>query len=310
MIGLTGVRLWVPGGTGLLGTPLVRRLREDGAEVCAGNAAMCDITRAEQVAAVAEEFAPHVVINCAAFTQVDACESREAEAMAVNADGAGNVAGTARRIGARLIHISTDYVFAEGSDSPCGVMPRRARRVDDLAGPPEALCAYGRTKLVGEQRVLQAHPEALIVRTAWLYGRDGPGFPQAILRQARAGGPLRVVDDQTGSPTYAEDVAEAIVRLIHAGADRTHRVVHVTNAGSATWCDFARLLVDLAGIKTDVIAISSAQSGRAARRPTWSVLDASLYEQLTNHSLRNWRDAAAAFMRDVLDSGRSQATHP
>ncbi len=299
MIGLHGQRVWVPGGMGLLGTPLVRRLREAGAVVRAEDAASCDITRAEQVAAVAGEFSPHVVINCAALTQVDACETREAEAMAVNADGAGHVAVAAHRIRARLIHISTDYVFADAPDSSGGVSPRRARNVDDVTGPPESLCVYGRTKLGGEQRVLQRHPSPLIVRTAWLYGHDGPGFPQAILQQARAGGPLRVVDDQTGSPSYAEDVADAIVRLVLAEADRANRVVHVTNAGIATWCDFARSLVDLADIKTDVIPITSAQSGRAARRPTWSVLDTTLYEKLTNHSLRSWRDAVTEFMEGL-----------
>lgn len=299
MTGLHGQRVWVPGGTGLLGTPLARRLREAGAVVRADDAASCDITRAEQVAAIAGEFSPHVVINCAALTQVDACETREAEAMAVNAEGAGHVAGAAHRIGARLIHISTDYVFADAPDSSGGVSPRRARKVDDVTGPPESLCAYGRTKLAGEHRVLQEHPGPLIVRTAWLYGRDGPGFPQAILRQARAGGPVRVVDDQTGSPSYAEDVADAIVRLIFAEADRANRIVQVTNAGIATWCDFARALVDFAGLKTDVIPITSAQSGRAARRPTWSVLDTSLYEQLTHHTVRSWLDAAMEFMQSI-----------
>lgn len=298
MAGLDGQRVWVPGGTGLLGTPLVRRLREAGGEVRADDTSTCDITRAVQVAAVTKEFVPHVVINCAAFTQVDACETREAEAMAVNADGAGHVAAAAQRIGARLVQISTDYVFASAPDSHQGATPRRAWRVDDAAGPPEALCAYGRTKLAGEQRVLKAHSGALIVRTAWLYGRDGPGFPQAILRQARAGGPLRVVDDQTGSPSYAEDVADAIVRLVLAEADRTNRVVHVTNAGIATWCDFARSLVDLAGIKTDVIPITTAELGRAARRPTWSVLDTTLYEQLTHHTVRSWRDAVTDFLQN------------
>lgn len=304
MAGLNGLRVWVPGGTGLLGTPLVRRLRESGAGVRADGAATCDITRAEQVGAVAEEFAPHVVINCAAFTQVDACESREAEAMAVNADGAGNVAATARRIGARLIHISTDYVFADAPDSLDGATPRRARNADDVTGPPEALCAYGRTKLAGEQRVFRAHPEALIVRTAWLYGHDGPGFPQAILRQARAGGPLRVVDDQTGAPTYSEDLADALVRLVVAGAGHGHRFLHVTNAGSCTWCLFARTLIDLAGLEATVKPITSAQAARAARRPCWSVLDNTLYQQLTAHRMRDWRDAVVAFMKREAEARR------
>jgi dTDP-4-dehydrorhamnose reductase len=297
-------RVWVVGGTGLLGRAVVRALTARGAVVRADGRKTCDVADAARVRAVMDDVRPRLVVNCAGFTRVDACETHGQDAVAVNTIGAGHVAEAAQLAGARLIHISTDYVFDAAGGDVKQSSPRRPYREDDPPGPSQRLCVYGRSKLDGEAAVRRGHPAALIVRTAWLFGHGGPCFPRAILDQARAGGPLRVVNDQTGSPTYVEDLAEAIAQLVDLEADRTlasepgvgRGLIHVTNAGHCTWHAFACELLRLAGIDAAVEPISTAQAGRPARRPTWSVLDGTRFERLTGRRLRPWQAAAAAYV--------------
>jgi dTDP-4-dehydrorhamnose reductase len=144
--------------------------------------------------------------------------------------------------------------------------------------------------------VQRVHPDALIVRTAWLYGPDGPGFPQAILRQARAGNALRVVNDQTGSPTYAPDLADALYRL---AAVKASGVVHVVNSGTCTWYDFARELLKLSRIDVPIAPVSTAEFPRPARRPAWSVLSTEKFRESTGHAMRDWQHAAGEFISDI-----------
>lgn len=276
------------GAAGLVGMPTTAALRAAGAQVVAMSRAALDICDADAVARAMDAARPSVVVNCAAFTKVDDCESRVDEAMRINADGAGLLARQAARVGARFIHLSTDYVF-DGRGS-------RPYREDDVVAPMEALSAYGRSKLAGEQAVMAAHPEALIIRTAWVYGPNGPGFPNAILRAAREKPRLKVVNDQTGSPTYAPDLAQAIVELSARGATG---FVHVTNDQTCTWFEFASEIVRLAGLETPVDPCTTAEFPRPARRPAYSVLDNSKYVALVGRPLRPWREAIAAFIQTL-----------
>ncbi len=280
-------RVLVTGAAGLLGTPLCAQLGERPNIDCIALAKIdLDITdRAAAIAAV-ESHQPDWVINCAAYTKVDDCETNEPLAIAVNGAGAGNIAAAAAKVGAGLIHLSTDYVFDGSARAPIPV--------DAVTGPPNALSAYGRSKLIGEEQVLEEHLSATIVRTAWVYGPDGPSFPQAILRLAREGKLKRVVNDQRGAPTFAPDLATAIIRLMEA---KTTGVVHVTNAGDCTWFEFAQVLLDLAHIDCPIEPCSTADFPRPARRPAYSVLDLSRYEAATGHAMRQLHDAAADYIR-------------
>jgi dTDP-4-dehydrorhamnose reductase len=279
------MRILVTGARGLLGTPTCETFRARGDDVLALDRAELDITDGEAVSARISEFRPDVVINCAGYTRVDDCETCEGEAIRVNAHGAAHVAAAAHRAQAGLIHISTDYIFRGDAREP----------IPETAAPaePSQLSAYGRSKRLGEQLVQQAHPAACIVRTAWLFGENGPCFPRAILDRAHAGHPLRVVNDQTGSPTYACDLALALAEL---AARRATGVFHVSNAGICTWFDFAREIIRQSGLNIAVTPCTTAEFPRPARRPAYSVLDNRRYIQLVGRPLRPWPDALTDFL--------------
>lgn len=242
----------------------------------------CDITVPQSVATAFERSKPSLVINCAAITNVDGCETKVELADAVNGTGVGNLAQACRDRGVALVHFSTDYVF-DGS-------VRRPLRPDDPVGPASA---YGRSKLLGEQLLQQnAPPRWLIIRTAWLYGPNGPNFPQAILNAARAGKPLRVVADQVGCPTFTFDLAEATLDLLDRDAAG---IWHVANSGQTSWCDFARAVLAEFGIDQPVEPITSAEWAKlkpgSAVRPAYSVFDLTPFEELLGRSMPDWRDA-------------------
>lgn len=281
-------RRWiVTGAGGQLGSCLVARLRaQEGAEVFAFDRDALDIRDAAALRRAVREVAPDQVVNAAAMTQVDRCESELAEAEAANALAPGVLAEVCREVGARLVHVSTDYVFAGTGTTPY-------REVDPV-GPRSA---YGRTKLAGEERVRAALPAALIVRTAWVFG-PGRNFVRTMLeaaaRRARGEGPdLRVVDDQRGSPTYADDLAAAILALVEVGGTGTY---HVANAGVATWWDLARAAIDAGGHPGLPIArVRTEDFPRPAPRPSWSVLDIGRAER-AGVSMRPWREALHAYL--------------
>ena len=231
---------------------------------------------------------PLVWLNAAGFTQVDRCEREPELARRANAVAPDVLAQACRAAGARFVHVSTDYVF--GGDA------RRPYREDDPTGPRSV---YGRTKLEGDLAVLAASDEFLVVRTSWVFGK-GRNFIAAVLDQAaarRAGsasGPLRVVDDQSGRPTYAVDLAEAIVRLVSVGA---HGVVHVANEGITTWWDLARHALDVAGYRDVAIdRIKTHELRTDAARPAWSVLDTARAQAL-GVKMRSWQEAVTAYLR-------------
>lgn len=283
-------RVLITGASGLLGSPLTRRFKHLGSwYVVAKNHAQLDITDLDAVRKVMRREAPNVVVNCAAFTKVDACEAQHELANRVNGEGAGIIAEAAAEIDARFVHISTDYVFDGNSNRPY--------REDDPPAPPERLNAYGRSKLLGEQQVTAHHPSPLIVRTSWVFGEDGPCFPKTILRLAKERPELRVVNDQLGSPTYAADLADALFAL-NNGPGVTG-LFHITNSGACTWFEFAQEILRAAGLTTPIIPVTTQQFPLPAKRPAYSVLDNTRFNEIMGRSMRNWRDATNAFITNT-----------
>ena len=282
-------RVLVTGGRGMLGQDLLPALAAH--DVTAPGRADLDIT---DEAAVRAAVAGHdVVVNLAAYTAVDAAEEHEEEARAINATGAGILARAAAEAGARIVHVSTDYVFDGSAASP---YPEDA--------PHAPVSAYGRTKAEGERLVLEGHPEgASVVRTAWLYGAGGPSFPSTMLRLAASHDTVSVVDDQRGQPTWTVDLAARIVELVDAGAPAG--VFHGTASGETTWHGLAQAVFAAAGLDpARVLPTDSASFVRPAPRPAYSVLGHDAWSRIGLAPLRDWREALSdAAAHGVLRAG-------
>ena len=270
----------VTGGGGQLGSALQRVLAARGVSCAAPAHAELDVCDDEAVARAFARHAPRVVVNCAALTKVDTCEREPQLAERANALAPAQLARACAAHGAKLVQLSTDYVFAGDASRPY--------REDD---PPAPRSVYGRTKLAGERAAL-ASPDALVVRTSWVYGR-GRNFPAAILAQAREGKPLRVVADQRGRPTYASDLAEAIVRLVAVNA---RGIVNFANDGEASWLELARAVLDASGFADRAIEpLTTAQLALPAPRPAYSILDLERVKSL-GVAPRSWQEALAAYL--------------
>jgi dTDP-4-dehydrorhamnose reductase len=268
------------GGAGQLGSALQRALAGRGLACAAPSHAELDVCDEAQVARAFARYAPRVVVNCAALTKVDTCEREPAFAERANAGAVATLARACAASGARLVQISSDYVFAGDAQRPY--------REDD---PPAPRSVYGRTKLAGERAAL-AVPHALVVRTSWVYGR-GRNFPAAILAQAREGKPLRVVADQRGRPTYAADLAEGVLALVAAGAEG---IVHFANDGEATWLELARAVLDSCGFADlPIQPLTTEELGLPAPRPRYSVLDLGKAKAL-GVLPRAWRAGLTAYL--------------
>jgi len=253
------VDVLVTGAAGMLGTDLVTTLLERDHEVTGLARADLDITDAAAVEAAVH--GQQVVVNASAWTAVDDAESHEGDAFAVNAVGASLLAQACARSGARLVHVSTDYaVGGTAAGSPIA-----------SAAPLLPVGAYGRTKAAGEWAVRASGADALVLRTAWLYGAHGPCFPATMARLARERDVLKVVDDQVGQPTWTVDVADLVVRLLEARAPAG--TYHATSSGWTSWYEFAVEVVRTVGRDPDMVdPISSSEFARPAPRPAWSVL--------------------------------------
>jgi dTDP-4-dehydrorhamnose reductase len=254
-------RWLVTGAGGMLGTDLVAALAGRGESVTGLDRAGLDLTDAAATAAAVAAARPDVVVNCAAWTAVDDAESAEDRALAINRGGPAHLAAACAATGSRLVHVSTDYVFAGDGHRPYAE--------DDAPAPRTA---YGRTKLAGEQAVLTRLPGAgYVVRTAWLYGAHGPNFVRTMIRLEGQRSTLDVVDDQQGQPTWTADVAAQIIALIGAGA--RPGIYHATSAGQTTWCGLAREVFSLLGAEPSrVHPIATSAMPRPAPRPAYSVL--------------------------------------
>ena len=278
----------VTGSYGQLGRAMTAEIEKRGVPALGRDLDTLDITNREAVLDWIRSTSPRAVINCAAFTAVDDCETREDEALAANATAVGQLATACNETGACLVQISTDYVF-DGHGT-------RPYREDDPVAPASA---YGRTKLQGEELAGTAKNH-LIVRTAWLYGHGGRHFVGAIENQINGGNrQLRVVADQVGSPTLADDLAAAVLDLVGAEATGT---VHAVNTGSTSWHGFATEIARLRDAKVEVTPVTTDEFPRPAPRPSYSVLDTSRLELLIGRSMPSWQNALARYLEVPCES--------
>ncbi len=283
------MRLLITGASGMLGVDVRRAAEEAGHEVAALSRHDLDICDASAVTDALGTVAPEVVINCAAYTNVDGAETEPDRAHEVNATAAGQLAAAAGAQGAWILHVSSDYVFSGAKDTPY--------LESDSTGP---LSVYGNSKLAGERAVARAVPGAhTIVRSAWLFGPYGPCFPDTMLRLAAQRDELTVVDDQVGCPTFTGHLARALVDL----AERPRRplgVVHAAASGECSWFGFAAEIVQAAGLSTPVRPISTAEFPRPARRPPYSVLRTARSD---GPELPDWRAGLSEYLSARLVAG-------
>jgi dTDP-4-dehydrorhamnose reductase len=274
-------RWLITGAAGMLGQDVGYVLRRRGEPVTALAHHELDITDPMAVADRIGGHTPDVVVNCAAWTAVDAAEEHEDEALRINGSGVANLASACERHGSRLVQLSTDYVF--------GKTEQRSHAEDDTPAP---LNAYGRTKLAGERAALGMPAGGYVVRTAWLYGAHGPSFVRTMIGRARAGASVQVVDDQRGQPTWTMDVAEQIVALIRAGAEPG--VYHATSSGATTWYGLAREVFRLTGADPGLVTpVTSAAYPRPAARPRCGVLGHGAWARTGVAPIGDWADALA-----------------
>lgn len=279
------MRTLVLGGTGMLGRAVVAEARSRSLPVLGLSREQADVRDRERLLYWVESFRPELIVNCAAYTKVDACETEgRPEAFAINAEAVGDVAAAAREAKARLVHVSTDYVFDGRGSEPY--------RED---APVGALSVYGQTKLDGERRAL-AYERSTVVRTSWLFGPGGPNFVATIVRLIEEGKHLRVVRDQEGAPTYTLFLARAILDLAQLQAGG---VVHYRNRGPVSWYDFASEIAGLwsgANRIPEVVPITTEEFPRPAPRPAYSVLDVSRFEEITGRRVEPWGWGLAEYL--------------
>ena len=279
----------VLGANGRLGKALVRRYSEQGLSVQALGRADLDLSKPELVAGALARQPFEVLINAAGNTDVDSCETDPAGAMRANAEGPAAAAAYCATLGLSFVHVSTDYVF-EG-------YPHALRIETDPARPVNH---YGRSKLAGEQAVLAANPQALVVRVSWLFGLEKPSFPDRIIRDALGQETVSAVDDKWACPTYADDVSDWLLPLIRGGR---HGVVHLCNEGACTWLEYGQAALDMGAelrlpLKAYTVTGHSMHGFQLfkATRPPFTGLNTALFTQLTGVTPRHWKDA----LRDYL----------
>ncbi len=283
---LSSMRITIFGATGLLGKDLVKEWTED--EVTGLGSSDADIRDAHQVSAAIKRTKPDWVVLSAAYTDVDGCETNRDLAFAVNTQGAINVAEATKAHGAKLLFVSTDYVFDGKSTVPYETDHPRA---------PHGI--YGRSKAGAEERLQQILPDVCITRTSWLFGVGGKCFPDTILKLAATRKEIDVVNDQRGSPTYSVDLARAIVQLCRKEGKG---IVHATNRGDCTWYEFAKEIVAQAGSNTIVLPTTSDKFVRPAPRPAYSVLSAKSLDAYAI-AMPDWQAALRDYMQSRNAAG-------
>ncbi|MNX27606.1 dTDP-4-dehydrorhamnose reductase [compost metagenome] len=274
----------ITGAQGQLGRELQEVFRDQGYEVHGLGQRELDITDTKQCYLVLQRLKPDVVIHAAAYTNVDRAESEQDVAYQVNTYGTRNIAAAAESIQAKLIYISTDYVFNGGA----------GQEPFDEFHPTKPVNVYGQSKLQGEEFVRQLHSQFFIVRTSWVYGHHGSNFVRTMLELASKQDRISVVNDQIGCPTYTRDLALKIEEL---GSSSKYGTYHVSGAGSCSWYDFAHSIFELAGLNTTVIPVSTKEFTRPAPRPAYSVLMQKALRLNGFSPLRDWKEALADFMK-------------
>ena len=278
------MKILITGSRGQLGIELIKQLSDkEHYELIETDVHNLDIINQNQVFELVKLKEPEVIINCAAYTNVDGCEAKEADAFRVNAIGAQNLATAAYSVGAKIVQVSTDYVF-DGTGSTI-------KREYDKTNPQSV---YGSSKELGEQLVRQTNPKHYIVRTAWLYG-EGNNFVRTMLKLSKEKTEISVVNDQVGSPTSTVDLARCIIELI--GTD-SYGTYHATCEGQCSWYDFAKRIFELKGINIKVNPITSEQLDRPAPRPKFSVLDNFMLKLVGLNSLRPWEESLEEYLKD------------
>ena len=270
------------GASGQLGTELCAQLDTRQIEYVSFNQSDIDITDIDAVIKVTSKLQPTHIINCAAFTQVDKCEFEQDLAYAVNAIGARNVAIASEKIGSKLIHISTDFVFDGTKSTPYFEF--------DFTNP---LSVYGRTKLAGENLVKQFSTKYFIIRTSWLYGHHGANFVKTMLKLSETRDELSVVNDQVGSPTYVNDLIEGILIVL---STEKYGVYHYSNQGSCSWNEFAKKIFELTGRQIIVNGITSETFDAPAVRPKYSVMEKYMYRQEFNYIPPLWEESLTVYL--------------
>lgn len=273
------MKVMIIGATGLLGKGLMRQ--RTGAELIGTGSRDLDIRDGARVREFIGKNNPEWIVLAAAYTDVDGCEKNPDLAFAVNRDGAVNVADAAKSVHAKLLFLSSDYVFDGTNTTPY--------EINDVRNPQSV---YGHSKAEAELRLLEILPDACIVRTSWLFGVGGKCFPDTILKLAATRPELDVVNDQRGCPTYTVDLAAALIALC---AKNARGLVHACNAGECTWFGFANEIVRSAGMNTEVRPVSSAQMARPAPRPAYSVLSATSLHSY-GIEMPDWKDALRRYL--------------
>jgi len=272
------MKILITGSNGMLGHDLKEVLKDEH-ELILTTSKTLDITDKEQVIEFVEDSKPDIIINSAAYTDVDGCEENKDLAYAVNGEGVRNLALACREVDCALLHISTDYVFDGTARDPI--------TEDGEIGP---ISVYGKSKLEGEKAILEILDKYFIVRTAWLYGINGKNFPKTMLELAENHSEITVVYDEVGTPTYTPDLAYGISQLIETDK---YGIYHLTNSGYCSWCEFSRLIFEIAEKDVKVIPVTASEFARPAPRPNYSVLEN-----------KNWIDNGFKPLRDYKEAIR------
>jgi dTDP-4-dehydrorhamnose reductase len=278
------MKVLITGCKGQLGLELIRQLNDKRQRnvILETDIHNLDITNQKQIFDLVESQRPDIIINSAAYTNVDGCEADELRAFKVNAIGAQNLSVAAYKVGAKIVQVSTDYVFDGTGNTP--------KREYDAVNPQSV---YGKSKALGEKLVRVANPRHYIVRTAWLYG-DGKNFVRTMLQLAKEKDELNVVCDQIGSPTSTVDLAKCIINLIDTEYYGTY---HATCEGFCSWYDFAKKIFELKKIDVKLNRITTEQLNRRANRPKYSVLDNFMLKLINLNTFRNWEEALEEYLR-------------
>ena len=275
------MKILITGSNGMLGHDLQEVLK-DNHELILTTSKTLDITDKNQVLNLIREKKPDVVVNSAAYTDVDGCEDNQDIAYCVNGEGVRNLALACKEIDCPLVHVSTDYVFNGKNNRPW---------VEDDEIDP--INVYGKSKLKGEEAILEILDKYFIVRTAWLYGVNGRNFPRTMLELAKTHSEITVVYDEVGSPTYTLDLAYGISQLIET--DR-YGIYHLTNSESCSWCEFARFIFDVADVDVEVIPVTASEFARPAPRPSYSVLENKNWIDNGFKPLRSYKEAIKEYI--------------
>lgn len=278
------MKIIVTGPNGMLGNDLVNILSDSKTDVIRLGIDILDITDKKAAIAILNRLKADILVHTAAYTAVDDCERERDSAFMVNGEGTANIAEGCKAAGTKMIYISTDYVFDGAQNSPYSE--------DDMPNP---LCVYGKSKLTGEVFVKEILDDYIIIRTSWLFGRNGNNFVDAIIKSAEKRSQLEVVADQTGSPTFSVDLSHAVERLIK---EKAHGIIHAANSGECSWYIFAKRILEISGRKNfTLIPINSSQLGRPAPRPKYSTLNCSKLAAITGACMRSWEEA----LREYID---------